>query len=211
MTSPRYSSGDDLDGHHRLEQLRLRALHGRLEGHGARYLERHLARVDVVVRPVLEDNANVDDGIAGEDARLHRLLDAEVDRRDVLARDLAADDLVDELVAVPRRRRLEIDDHVPVLAAATGLADKAALDLLRGPAGRLAIGDLRAADVGVDRELAQQPVDDDLQVQLAHARDERLAGLLVGAHGNRPPPPVAGAPLRACPGRPSSWARWPPR
>ena len=84
--------------------------------------------------------ANVDDGIAGEDARLHRLLDAEVDRRDVLARDLAADDLVDELVAVPRRRRLEIDDHVPVLAAATGLADKAA-DLLRGPAGRLAIGD----------------------------------------------------------------------
>ena len=85
-----------------------------------------------MVRPVLEDDANVDDGIAGEDARLHRLLDAEVDRRDVLARDLAADDLVDELVAVPRRGRLEIDDHVPVLAAATGLADEAALDLLRG-------------------------------------------------------------------------------
>ena len=33
---------------------------------------------------------------------------------------------------------------------------------------RLAIGDLRAADVRVDRELAQEPVDDDLEVQLAH-------------------------------------------
>ncbi len=135
-----------------------------------------------MVRAVLEDDADVDDGIAGEDARLHRLLDAEVDCGDVLARDLAADDLVDELVAVPRRRGLEVDDDVPVLAAAAGLADEAALDLLRGPAGRLAVGDLRAADVRVDRELAQQPVDDDLQVQLAHPGDERLPRLLVGAH-----------------------------
>ena len=173
---------DDLDGHHRLEQLRLRALHGGLEGHGARHLERHLARVDVVVRAVLEDDADVDDGIAGEDPRLHRLLNAEVDCRDVLARDLAADDLVDELVAVPRLCGLEVDDDVAVLAAAAGLADEAALDLLRGPACRLAVGNLRAADVRVDRELAQQPVDDDLQVQLAHPRDERLPRLLVAAY-----------------------------
>src|SRR3990170_1082906 len=50
--------------------------------------------------------------------RLHRLLDAEVDRGYVLARDLAADDLVEELVALARLGRLEVDDGVAVLAAA---------------------------------------------------------------------------------------------
>ena len=68
-----------------------------------------------------------------------------------------------------------------VLAAAAGLADEPALDLLDGLADRLAVGDLRAADVRVDVELAHQAVDDDLEVQLAHAGDERLPGLLVGA------------------------------
>ena len=46
-------------------------------------------------------------------------------------------------------------------------------------ADRLAVGDLGLADVGVDVELAQHPVDDHLEVQLAHAVDQGLAGLLV--------------------------------
>src|SRR3712207_7750767 len=53
--------------------------------------------------------------------------------------------------------------------------------LLDGLADRLAVGDLRLADVGLDLELAPHAVDEDLQVQLAHARDDRLAGLLVEA------------------------------
>ena len=67
------------------------------------------------------------------------------------------------------------------LAAAAGLTDEAPLDLLDPLAHGLAVGDLGRADVGVDAELAHQAVDDDLEVQLAHAGDERLAGLLVGA------------------------------
>ena len=43
-----------LDRHHRLEQLRLRALQRLLERHRARDLERALARVDLVVRAVDE-------------------------------------------------------------------------------------------------------------------------------------------------------------
>src|SRR5437868_13474903 len=54
------------------------------------------------------------------------------------------------------------------------------LDLLCRLAGGLAVGDLRPAHVRVDLELAHQAVDDDLEVQLAHASDQRLAGLLVG-------------------------------
>jgi hypothetical protein len=70
---------------------------------------------------------------------------------------------------------------VAVLATAAGLADELALDLLDRPAEGLAIGDLRAADVRVDRELTQETVDDDLEVELAHAGDQGLAGLVVGA------------------------------
>jgi len=64
--------------------------------------------------------------------------------------------------------RLHVDHRMAVLAAPAGLADEPALDLLDRLADRLAIGDLGPADVGVDIELAHQPVDDDLEVQLAH-------------------------------------------
>src|SRR5690606_41654602 len=63
------------------------------------------------------------------------------------------------------RRRLDVDDRVAVLAAAAGLAHEAALDLLHALADRLAVGHLRPADVGVDLELAREPVDDHLEVQ----------------------------------------------
>ena len=59
----------------------------------------------------------------------------------------AADDLVDELVAGALLERLEPDDRVAVLALAAGLADEAAVALGRA-ADRLAVGDLRLADVG---------------------------------------------------------------
>ena len=42
------------------------------------------------------------------------------------------------------------------------------------------VGNLRGAHVGLHLELTQQTVDDDLQMELAHAGDDGLAGLLVG-------------------------------
>src|SRR5438874_9479395 len=75
--------------------------------------------------------------------------------------------------------RLEVDDHVPVLALATRLPDVAAL-ALRGLGEGLAVRDLRPADVRGDAEFPEHAVDDDLEVQLAHARDQRLTRLLIG-------------------------------
>ncbi len=77
--------------------------------------------------------------------------------------------------------RNHVDDDVAVLAAATGLASELHVDLVDALAGGLAVRDLRLADVGLDLELAQQAVDDDLEVQLAHAGDDRLTGLRVRA------------------------------
>ena len=65
--------------------------------------------------------------------------------------------------------------------AAACLADELLVDLLDGPPDRLAVRDLRPPHVRVDRELAHEAVDDDLEVELAHPGDQRLAGLVVGA------------------------------
>ena len=71
-----------------------------------------------------------------------------------------------------------------VLAAPAGLADEAPFGI-GGAMDGLAIRHLRASDVGVDVELALHAIDDDLEVQLAHARDQGLAGLLVTRHPER--------------------------
>jgi hypothetical protein len=73
---------------------------------------------------------------------------------------------------------------VAVLAAAAGLAHELALGFDRAADG-LAVGHLRLADVGLHLELALHAVDDDFEVQLAHAGDDGLAGLLVGVHAER--------------------------
>src|SRR5206468_5881266 len=115
---------------------------------------------------------------------LERLLDSMVDRLDVLARDHAADDLVDELVAGALLGRLDPDDRVAVLALPTGLPDVPAATVGRA-ADRLAIGDLGLADVRRDLELANHPVDEDVEVQLPHPGDQRLGRLRIGVDTER--------------------------
>ena len=51
--------------------------------------------------------------------------------------------------------------------------------MLDGAADRLAVRDLGLADVGLDVELALHAVDEDVEVKLAHALDDRLAGVVV--------------------------------
>ena len=82
LTAPTVSSGTvDLERHDRLEQHGVGLLVGLLERHRAGDLERHLRRVDVVVRAVDEPDADALHRRAGELAVLHRLLDALVDGR----------------------------------------------------------------------------------------------------------------------------------
>src|SRR5437660_2679954 len=92
------------------------------------------------------------------------------------SRDDAALGAVDELEAATGRQRLEPQHDMAVLSAAARLADELGL-VLDGLPDRFLVRNLGLADVGVHLELPEQPVDDDLEVQLAHARDERLPGL----------------------------------
>src|SRR4051812_30812475 len=174
--------GDDLDGHERLEQRRAGLTSGLLEGDRAGNLEGHLRGVDLVVRTVDQRRLDADHRVAGEHAVLHGVLHALVDRRDVLAGDAPTGDLVLELVGrrvAAHLQRRQCDLHLRELARATRLLLVRVVVALDGLADRLAVGHLRLADVGLDVELTPHPVDQDLQVQLAHAGDDRLTGLLV--------------------------------
>src|SRR3546814_10313506 len=99
---------------------------------------------------------------------------------DVLLLHAATLDLVDELVATTGTGGLEVDRDLRVLTGATRLllVRVGVLDDRLGDG--LAVRHLRLADGGVDLELAQHAVDDDLEVQLAHAGDDGLARVLVG-------------------------------
>ena len=50
---------------------------------------------------------------------------------------------------------------------------------------RLAIGDLRRADIGIHLVGALEDVDLDVEMQLAHALEDGLAGFLIGRHAER--------------------------
>src|ERR671916_209799 len=175
---------DHLDGHHRLEQGRAGLARGLLEDHRAGDLEGHLRGVDLVVLAVDQGGLDAHHRVAGEDAVLHGVLHALVDRGDVLPRDATTGDGVDELVGggvTADLQRLQRHLDLRELTGPTGLLLVGVVVLLDGLADRLAVGDLRLADVGLDLELAPHAVDEDLQVQLAHAGDDRLTGLLVEA------------------------------
>src|SRR5947209_1945553 len=171
----------DLDGHDRLEQNRARLARRLLDRHRAGDLEGELGRVDLMVGAVGQRHFAFDHRVAGQHSELRGLLAAGVHRRDVLPRDPPAGHLVLELVpSAVAAGGLEVDEHPAVLAGAAGLLLVGVLDLLDLAGDRLAVGDLRPADVRLDLELAAHPVDQHLQVQFAHSGDDRLAGLLVG-------------------------------
>jgi hypothetical protein len=159
---------DDLDLHDRLDDDRAAAVDGILQRQRARDLERHLVRVDVVLRAVDDGHLEVDDRVAGDHAVLHRFLHAGLDRlRPLLAQALALD-LPLELEAGTTLQRLEVGDDVAVLALAAGLLDVTALGSLDRLGDRFAVRDLRATNIRGNFELTAHAVDDDLEVQLPH-------------------------------------------
>src|SRR5918994_4643994 len=174
---------DHLDGEHRLEEHGVGSAGRLLERHRTGDLERELGGVHLVVGPVAERHLDVDQRVTGDDTELHRLLDALVDGGDVLARDASTGDGVDELVAAVTLTagRLDVDDDLGELARPTGLLLVGVGDLLDLAADGLAISHLGLADVGLDAELALHPFDEHLEVQFAHAGDDGLAGVVVGA------------------------------
>ena len=147
-------------------------------------LERHVRAVDLVVRAVLEDrpSARRPDSSAIGPLWID-IAEALLDRRDVLAWECARRRRSPRTGRSLRRRRAGTSSRPtmwaywpePPVCFLCRVLNSAALR------GRLAVVHLRRADLDLDVVLAANPLDVDVQVQLAHAGDDRLARLLVGA------------------------------
>ena len=144
--------------HHRFEQHGARLRERFLDRERARDLERDLRGIDLVIGTVDERCADVHHRIAAKRAGFQRVADTAFDRRDVLLRDHAADDLIDELKAGTRLHGLEGHLAVAELAMAAGLPDITSFDR-DGLCDGLLVCDLRTADRGFHMELADQSVE----------------------------------------------------
>src|SRR5262245_18560971 len=176
--------GHHLDLHDRLEQHGRALLQGLAQRRAGADFERERRRIDVVVFAVDQRHLEIDHREAGEHAGAEHRLEALLDAGDVLLRHRSADDLILELEAAGRRQRLGDDLDLRELAGAAGLLLVRVIDRdLLGDL--LAIGHLRRADIGLDLVGALEDVDLDVEVKLAHALEDGLAGLLVGRDPER--------------------------
>ena len=121
---------------------------------------------------------------AGEHAGFHGFLHTSIDGRNEFLGDVATGDLVDELVglALFGVERLEVHQDLCELAGTTGLLLVRVFLVHDGLADRLTVCNLRVTHVALHLEFTTHTVDDDVELQLAHAGDQGLAGLFVGLH-----------------------------
>src|SRR5690606_7147253 len=143
-----------------------------------RDLEGQGRRVNIMVGAVHQANLEVDDREADERTAFGHRTDALVHRRNVFARDIAALDLVDELVAFATVRRTGDDLDATELAGTTRLLLVGVVDLDFAAQG-LAVGHLGRAHIGLDLELALHAVDQNLEMEFTHSLDHGLAALVV--------------------------------
>ena len=122
--------------------------------------------------------------IAREIAVLRRFLNPLVDRGDIFLGNGSADGDVLELVTGAGFERHEMQLTVTVLSFTARLTLVHPLRVHRF-AERFAVSDLRRADVRFHVEFAQKSVDDDIEVQFAHAGDDRLTRFLIGVRLER--------------------------
>src|SRR5438874_3015691 len=114
---------DHFHRHHRLEQYWRGFTRSFFERHRSRDLERHFVRINIVITAIVERDFHVHDRVASHHSTFERFLNSLVNRLDVLLGDGAANDVIDELVALAWLLRVEINFHVPVLSAAASLAN----------------------------------------------------------------------------------------
>src|SRR5690606_11568356 len=156
----------DFDGHDGLEENGVALAGTFLEADGAGELECQFAGVNGMVRTIDEGNLEINHWEASEYTGLHGANNTLFNSGNIFLRNGTTDDLVDELKAVSRFHRLDLEGTVTELTFTTGLTNVLALNLVDAAVKGFAVCNLRLADVGFNVELATHTVYDDLQVKL---------------------------------------------
>src|ERR1700756_2549197 len=121
----------------------------------------------------------IDYRVAADDAVQHRLFDAFLNRRNILFRNSAADDLVLDLDSFSALTRFYVHNNVTILSATTGLLDQ--LTFTDGVlCNRLAVSDLWLFRLSIHLKFPEHAISNNFKMQLSHPGDDRLSGILVG-------------------------------
>lgn len=168
--------GGDGGLHEGLEDLAARLLEGLAEGHLRGEVEGVVGRVGDVGRAVVDDHLGANDVVAQEGALVGRGLEALGAGREELVGDVAADDLALVVVLAGLLVGLDPARDAGEVAGTAALALEQEVKV--GAVGDgLAVGDAGLTGDAVGLVLAAETLDVDLEVQLAHARDDGLLAL----------------------------------
>src|SRR2546429_1388972 len=169
--------------HDRFEQDRLGLLHCILKCERASDNKCALIRINLVEATIDQAHFYVDHVVPGKITALHGVMNALFSRLDELARNCSALDLVFENESLTWRwLDLQFDVRVLPTTARLLLENLFTGRCLRN---RLPVSNLRLADIRLDAELAFHTIDDDFQMQLAHAGDNRLSGFMISRNIER--------------------------
>ena len=136
-----------------------------------------------MILAVEQPDAEVDHRISREITAAPRILNALLNGGDVLARNRAAENLVDEFEVGAARQRLDLDLAIGELTMTARLLLVAAVRVGRF-GDRFAIRHLRRMKDDLDAVLLLQLRNDDLHVQLTLAADEHLVRPLIASEVN---------------------------
>src|SRR5690606_38153392 len=121
---------------------------------------------------------------AGDHTVLQLFANTFLDRTEVFLRHHTTNHFGGKVDTLARLLRLDAQPDVTVLTTTTGLTHELAF-LLNRLADGFAVGNLRRTDVGLNVELTLHPVNDDIEVQFAHAGNNGLAGLFISTYTER--------------------------
>src|SRR5690606_10540222 len=143
--------------------------------------EGHDRAVDVMIGTVDQRHFHVDHREAGEHARLDDFADTLLNARDVFLRNRPARDGITKDKTCTGLARLDNNLDPRELTRTTRLLLVGVVEF--GPLGEaFAIRHLRCTDVCFHPEFPAHAIDNDVEMQFAHALDDRLAALDVGRH-----------------------------
>ncbi len=134
-----------------------------------------------MVRTVVNSYCDVNHRIASNYAVLHSFLNTSFDRSDVFLRNSATNDLVFKQEAFARLTRSDFQPAMTILAFTTGLTNKFTFRL-NSLADGFAVSNLRITNSAAYFEFAQQTVNDDIQVKLAHTGNNGLGGFRISVN-----------------------------
>src|SRR3989344_1202615 len=132
-----------------------------------------------MVAAIIKLSFNVNYGVAGNNAVSHGFFDTDFNGWDKFVGYRATFDAVDEFKAFTGFILAQTQQDMTVLTPATALADKLAFGFNTILTDSFTVSHLGRTDVSLNSKFTLHAVNNDFQMQLAHARDNGLAGFMI--------------------------------